>query len=260
METYQKENREMKVEFITKDKGSYQPKTTSWGVFERPDNISEAYGGGRNIEPGAPLESDAASQARLAKVRQAVGNFRRQTGLDVEPESEAEVSAALAEGEAALSAGVLDAAAVRFRAAAALAPLPSAQGGQARLRLALCLDSMGQAAEAKELYTMLGRHPNAEVKKQAARLLWGMTEATAFLKVDGMTFDDGRRREYARYFDSQVNPWENAYVGEADAAEAQALQRAGWAAMAALAALPAGLLLALRSLAEAQRAAAGMGG
>jgi hypothetical protein len=43
-------------------------------------------------------------------------------------------------------------------------------------------------------------------------------------------------------------------VGEADAAETQALQRAGWAAMAALAALPAGLLFALRSLAEAQRA------
>jgi hypothetical protein len=234
--------------------------TTSWGVFERPDNISEAYGGGRNIEPGTPLETDEASAARLAKVRKAVGAFRLQNGLDVAPENEAEISAALAEGEAALSAGALEAAVVRFRAAAALAAMPSAQGGQARLRLALCLDSLGQAAEAKELYTLLGRHPNAEVKKQAARLLWGMTEATAFLKVDDMSFDDGRRREYARYFDSQANPWENAYIAASDAAEADALMRAGWAAAVALLALPAGLLFALRSLAEAHRTAAGLGG
>ena len=233
--------------------------TTSWGVFERPSNISEAYGGGRNIEPGTPLESDAASAARLAKVRQAVGAFRRQQGLDVDPENEAAVAAALAEGEAALSAGALEAAATRFRGAAELAALPSAQGGQARLRLALCLDSLGKADEAKELYTLLGRHPDAEVKKQAARLLWGMTEATAFMNVDGMSFDDGRRREYKRYFDSQVNPWENVYVAEGDAAETEALTRMGWAAMVALLALPAGLLFALRSVAEAQRTAAGLG-
>ena len=30
----------------------YQPKVSTWGAFPRPNNISEAYGGGRNIAPG----------------------------------------------------------------------------------------------------------------------------------------------------------------------------------------------------------------
>ena len=30
----------------------YQPKVSTWGAFPRPNNISEAYGGGRNLVPG----------------------------------------------------------------------------------------------------------------------------------------------------------------------------------------------------------------
>lgn len=30
----------------------YRPKVATWGVFPRPQNISEAFGGGRNIRPG----------------------------------------------------------------------------------------------------------------------------------------------------------------------------------------------------------------
>lgn len=30
---------------------------TTWGVFPRPQNISQAYGGGRNIKPGQELET-----------------------------------------------------------------------------------------------------------------------------------------------------------------------------------------------------------
>jgi hypothetical protein len=35
----------------------YKPKVTTWGVFPRPSNISQAYGGGRNIRPGQDLET-----------------------------------------------------------------------------------------------------------------------------------------------------------------------------------------------------------
>jgi hypothetical protein len=35
----------------------YKPKVTTWGVFPRPQNISQAYGGGRNIRPGQALET-----------------------------------------------------------------------------------------------------------------------------------------------------------------------------------------------------------
>ncbi len=35
----------------------YKPKVSTWGMFPRPNNISEAYGGGRTIRPGQELES-----------------------------------------------------------------------------------------------------------------------------------------------------------------------------------------------------------
>ena len=51
---------------------NYSPKVATWGVFERPANISEAYGGGRTIKAGAPLEDPAATQARKERVAAAL--------------------------------------------------------------------------------------------------------------------------------------------------------------------------------------------
>ena len=51
------------VDFISSDKGynplldqassdSYKPRSTSWGMYPRPADISKAYGGGRTYKPG----------------------------------------------------------------------------------------------------------------------------------------------------------------------------------------------------------------
>lgn len=60
-----KRDEEMKqkgVEFISNEKGynpllekqsdSYKPRSTSWGMYPRPADISKAYGGGRTYKPG----------------------------------------------------------------------------------------------------------------------------------------------------------------------------------------------------------------
>jgi hypothetical protein len=221
-------------------------------VFERPANISEAYGGGRNIVPGAELESPEVTAARTATMRAAIGAYRKKLGIDVAPEVAAEVEGHLEVGEAAMNAGALEEAAEAFRAATGLAALASPQGGAARLRLAVCLDTLGRSDEARELYTQLGRHPSADVKKQAARLLWGMTEATAFLKAESISFDAGIKEEYGVYLSSQVNDWD-VYLRERDAAEIESLQRVAAATAFALLALPVGLLVALHATAEAHR-------
>ena len=48
------------VEMITRDRTydpqkespeAYKPKVSTWGVFPRPQNISQAFGGGRTIDP-----------------------------------------------------------------------------------------------------------------------------------------------------------------------------------------------------------------
>ena len=70
------------VEIISVDKSystdkkvmdhNYNPKVATWGVFERPANISEAYGGGRTIKAGSPLEDAAATQARKERIAAAL--------------------------------------------------------------------------------------------------------------------------------------------------------------------------------------------
>ena len=247
-----KENAPREVEIISVDK-TYKPTVTTWGVFPRPNDSSAAYGGGRNLAPGQPLESEAAAAARLASVRTAMEKFKAAQGENLSPEDEQAVSEAMQQGEAAFNSGRLDAAATLFRAAAALAPLRSERGGLARLRLAVCLDSTGASGEAKELYTALGVHPNSDIKKQASRLLWGMTEASKFMKAEAFAYDGGARSEYKKYLERLVNPWDTALP--ADETETAQLNMLAAAAAAALVALPAGLLAALRTAAEAHRIA-----
>ena len=48
--------------------GQYRPKVATWGVFERPANISKAFGGGRNLRPGGVLEDENATAERKRRV------------------------------------------------------------------------------------------------------------------------------------------------------------------------------------------------
>lgn len=75
----------LQVEIISVDKSystdrtvmdpNYSPKVSTWGVFERPANISEAYGGGRTIKAGTPLEDPAATQARKERIAAALSRL-----------------------------------------------------------------------------------------------------------------------------------------------------------------------------------------
>ena len=239
---------------------AYSPQVSTWGVFDRPRDISAAFGGGRNLTPGAPLESPEAAAAREASVKEKLAALRETQGLDVSELDAGQIASLLAEGDAAFAGGRLERAAAAYRRCAALAPLRSEPGGTARLQLAVCLDSLGGSEgqnEAKDLYTALSRHPNNQTAKQAKRLLFGMTDATAFLKADTIDYlaQSGVRDSYRVYLQSQVSLDVFAASPEAQA-EAEALNRLSYVAVACLLALPTGLLLGLRSVAEAHRATA----
>jgi hypothetical protein len=59
-------------------------------VFPRPKNISEAYGGGRNLPPGKALESEVASKEREARVSAKLKEYRKAMGLEIDPAVEAQ--------------------------------------------------------------------------------------------------------------------------------------------------------------------------
>ena len=52
-------------------------KSGSWGVFERPADISKAYGGGKKIGVGAPVDEEAIARKRAEterKMEQMIAN------------------------------------------------------------------------------------------------------------------------------------------------------------------------------------------
>lgn len=243
METYKRENREREIEVISVDKG-YKPKVTTWGVFERPSDISATYGGGRNIKPGQPLETAEQSKARLDRVRDAVSVYRKKVGYDVDVENVAAVEEAISTGVRLMETGRLEGAAARLQEAVEMAPMMSDLGGQARLQLALALDSLNRSEEAKKLYQLLGRHPNIDVQKRANRMLWGMTTASEFMRADKISFNAGMREYYSRFFDTQINAWDVYTASNAE--EERQLQILSTVITVSLFVLPVGLFLALR--------------
>jgi hypothetical protein len=162
--------------------GSHRPAVATWGVFPRPKNISEAYGGGRNLRPGQRLESEEAAAVRARRTAAALAGFRSAAGLDIDPEVEAAARRVYERGAELLKAGALGPALEQFDAAAGALPLKSRLGGEARLQKAICLDSLDRGAEAYQVYKSLKGHSAPGVAKTAgARLRGGLGRRVLFL-------------------------------------------------------------------------------
>lgn len=228
METYsvlkEQELRKQKVEIISVDKNystdkkvmdpSYSPKVATWGVFERPANISETYGGGRTIKAGTPLEDAAATQARKERIAAALSRFKRDAGTLVEPAVQQACVDAFNEGEQLFKDKLVAAALSKYAVAAELMPLKTDLGGRARLQKAICLDSLGQNKEAFAVYSLIERHPTAEVAKVAKRMIFGF-RAMDNLKAHTISYSV-TKGAYDKYFNSLSGDWNAAYVASND--------------------------------------------
>lgn len=100
------------------------------GVFPRPDNISQTYGGGRNLRPGQPLETEEQQAARQARVGAALARYRQQQGLVVDSAVEEAAQRAFDEGSALFQEGRLEGALERFTEAAAAMNVRTRLGAQ----------------------------------------------------------------------------------------------------------------------------------
>lgn len=141
-------------EVISVDK-SYRPKVSTWGVFPRPSNISETYGGGRTIDPSNPGESKEMSEQRDAEIAAALLKFEKKRGLYVEPEIKKAFQALFDEGVDLMKKGKLLMAAASFEEASKLVDFKTKYAGEAILKRSICLDSLGNTKIAKALYEQL---------------------------------------------------------------------------------------------------------
>jgi len=176
----------------------YQPKVSTWGVFPRPNDISAAYGGGRNLKPGQALETEEQKAAREKAYREALSAYRAKAGLDIDPELEEQAEVLYNEGMVLFRAANLKEAYYKFDDAVKLVPLKSKYGGLAGLQKAVVLDSMGENEAAQKLYKQLQGHAVTSVSKKAKQLLFGF-QASSFLKANTISYS-ARKGDFDRYF------------------------------------------------------------
>lgn len=210
------------IEIITRDGNSldevnkgglYKPKVATWGIFERPANISRAYGGGRTIKPGEQLETEDEKNIRESRTRQLLDAYRKKIGLDVEPEIKANCLKALEDGNDLMKKGEMRSALIFFEKVMEQMPFQSELHGTAALQWALCLDSMNRFQEARSMYEKIVSHPNVSVRKKAKQLLFGF-QAMDALKLSASAKWDSSA--YRKYFDAFADGYNTLYKENMD--------------------------------------------
>lgn len=204
------------VEIITRDGKAqqsnnddlYKPKVATWGIFERPADISRTYGGGRTIKPGEQLETEEEKKAREARTKQLLAAYNKKIGLDVDPKIKADCLKALKQGNDSLDKGDVQHALTNFEKVMQQMPYQSELHGLAALQWAVCLDSSSRFQEAREMYEKIASHPNVTVRKKAKELLFGF-QAMDILKVSATSEWDSTA--YRKYFDAFADGYYTLY-------------------------------------------------
>ncbi|XP_062179817.1 uncharacterized protein LOC133884429 isoform X2 [Phragmites australis] len=129
----------------------YKPTVRSWGMFPRPQNISKAYGGGRNIRRGGETQSAEEKAAKDKRTRELISAYRNRQNMIIDAKTKAECT------ETELH-------------------------GMAALQWSICLDSLCRSKEAMSMYSKLKNHPNSEISKKANMFMFSF-QAMDFMKV-----------------------------------------------------------------------------
>lgn len=202
----------------TSESTTYQPASTSWGVFERPNNISKAYGGGKNIPYGGEQKNAEELEEKRKKTLAKIQQYRQkrmqlEEDANLEDDTLAKAKFSIERGKSLMRAGQLTSAKEEFQSAAKLVSPKSSIGGEALLQIAICLDSMGRYEEAQERYKKLTSHRDYTISKQANKFLFGF-EAAEALKTEKYKYDaNSKTKSYRPYFDLvSRGEWDTMYV------------------------------------------------
>ncbi|CAN8075491.1 unnamed protein product [Agarophyton chilense] len=176
------------------NQADYQPKVSTWGVYPRPENISQTFGGGRRIQNGGvDLESDE-SKARDEAVRKRLEAYRKKIGIDTEKEEQhrEEIEQALDESEKLMKKTLPYNAIGCLEGVVSFTSERSRLGGKVFLSLAFAYETVGRREDARQIYLRLRRSPFPEISSKAKQLALGF-EAMQELGVVDETPQTGYR-------------------------------------------------------------------
>ena len=172
-------------------KKAYQPKVSTWGVFERPDNISKEFGGGRKISMGGEEETEEQIAERRKRVQDKLNKYRKEQGIDVDEGTKSRWYVALKDAKASLSKGNFQEGIELLQDIVLVEKVnPRTElGGEITFTYGMLLDNAQRRDEALEMYKRCIGNKFGRISKQADQLIWGMTTAAKKMKADQFDYD-----------------------------------------------------------------------
>jgi len=166
----------------------HKPSTSgSWGVFERPKDISKAYGGGKRVGVGGVKEDPAEAARKAAETAAILAKFRKGNGSvapSKERERSEEINAALEKARVSMAKGYCDEAVGYLEPVAGFLSFGTILGGTVFVEYAMALEASGDREKALGIYKKVASQNSDEaVRRQAKQLMFGF-EAMDFFKVE----------------------------------------------------------------------------
>lgn len=184
---------------------TYKPsKSGTWGVFERPKDISKAYGGGRRVGIGITdqvLETEEEREKRIEEMYEESG---------IRPKSEKEhadeIQEAMAIAKKAMQVGQYPVGVSALEKVSQWCSTNSPVGGKVFLELGMAYDAAGRKKLAIKVYNKLSRSRQDDIKKDARRLLYNV-ESYEFMKSEIGTGEFSGKRDTS-FKEVETIPWE----------------------------------------------------
>mmetsp|Transcript_17726 Transcript_17726/g.67397 ORF Transcript_17726/g.67397 Transcript_17726/m.67397 type:complete len:614 (-) Transcript_17726:152-1993(-) len=184
----------------------HKPKVATWGVFERPKDISKAFGGGRKVGVGGFESSPEEKQAKAKATKKALEEFRKMRSssgasatskgtwgtegaeaagdVDAEEAAAARIDEAVVTARLCVASGDYDAAAQAIEGVKSFITYATTRGGEAWIELAAVREAQGRRSEAEQIYTQLKKFSMDRTVVRRARALASGREAADFLKLN----------------------------------------------------------------------------
>jgi len=176
------------------DDADYTPSVGTWGVFARPDNISETYGGGKRV--GAGVKTDKQKmQDSINETKAKLAAYKQKMGIDVQSEKDHAdiIEEAIQISGYAMQRGSYSTGVSALEKVTQYCSTKSKVGGVVFLELAMAYEADGNTDKAIGLYSTLTKSPIDQVKNNASRLLYGL-EAMNFMRNDAKLKEFSRKK------------------------------------------------------------------
>ena len=159
---------------VEKGEDLYTPARSSWGVFQRPRDISKTFGGGRPISKEEMDRMDEEFELR-EKTRETAAVTWKSVALKKESENEDAIRSALDRGRGFMVMGNRKASVAALEGVSELCSWQSELGGEVLLELGMALETVDRTEDARKVYGKLASVSwSSTVRRNALQLIQGL--------------------------------------------------------------------------------------